>query len=68
MISNLLNSRDAATRIGVATQTLYEWLTQSVPSDFEICGQRTTILYFPRERKGLGRIKISSTDLVSAGE
>ena len=63
MDSQLLNSRDAATALGVSVLTLYDWLSQSDAGEFEIRGQSVTINYYQGGRKGQGRIQIEAAEV-----
>ena len=63
MASRLLNSKDAATALGVSILTLYDWLSQSDAGEFEIRGQPVTIDYFQGGRRGQGRIKIDTQEI-----
>jgi hypothetical protein len=58
MSRRLLNSKDAATALGVSVLTLYDWLSQSDKGEFEIRGQAVTISYYQGGRRGQGRIRI----------
>ena len=63
MTNNLLNSGEAAKRLGVSTLTLYDWLSQSDAGTFVVRGHPTTIHYFQGGRKGQGRIRIPESEV-----
>ena len=63
MARELLNLKDAATALGVSVLTLYDWLSQSDPGEFEIRGQPVTIDYLQGGRRGQGRIMIDKQEI-----
>ena len=63
MGEELLNTREAAQRLGIATASLYEWLAQSNAGAFLIGGRPVTIDYLQSGPRGQGRIKIESREI-----
>lgn len=63
MSSELLNSEQAAARLGIAVSTFYDWLCQSNAGTFEIRGQSITIDYYQGGRRGQGRIQIERSEI-----
>ena len=61
--NQLLNSKDAATALGLSVSTLYSWLMQSDAGAFEIRGQPVTICYYQGGRRGQGRIRIGQSEI-----
>ncbi|TWT38949.1 MerR family transcriptional regulator [Blastopirellula retiformator] len=60
---NLLTSQQAAEVLGISVLTLYDWLGQSDVGEFEIRGERVTIVYYQGGRKGQGRIRIEEAEV-----
>jgi len=63
MAEELLTTRDAARRLGIAPATLYGWLAQSNAGAFRIRGQLITIQYLQGGADGKGRIRIEAHEL-----
>ncbi len=59
----LLSAQEAATMLGIATATLYDWLTQLDNGTLYIRGERFSIDYLQGGAKGQGRIKIESSEI-----
>ncbi|WP_145052913.1 DNA-binding protein [Lignipirellula cremea] len=68
MADELLTSRKAAQRLGIAVATLYEWLGQSDHGGFMIRGQSVTINYLQSGAKGQGRIRIEEGEIARIRE
>ncbi len=64
MPPKLLTTEDAAQMLGIATGTLYAWLSQSDSGAFTIRGQSLTIAYFQGGRRGQGRIRIAENEIL----
>ena len=63
MDGELLSTREAAHRLGIASTTLYDWLGQSDRGLFAIRGMQVTINYYQGGQRGQGRIRIESTEI-----
>lgn len=63
MKTTLIPSANAADLLGIAVQTLYEWLSQSDAGEFQIRGQKVTIDYFQGGSRGQGRIRLSEAEI-----
>lgn len=63
MSEELLSSREAAKRLGIAVSSLYEWLARSDRGEFIIRGQTYTIEYLQGGAKGQGRIQIETSEI-----
>ena len=58
MCQEFLTAKEAASRLGISTTTLYGWLGDSDRGLLVIRGQSVTVDYFQAGRKGEGRIQI----------
>jgi hypothetical protein len=63
MAENLLSTGEAAQRLGVSRQSLYEWLARSDAGELMIQGQPVTINYLQGGPKGQGRIMIEADEV-----
>jgi hypothetical protein len=63
MDDELLTTRQAAQRLGIATASLYSWLAQSNAGTFVLQGQLVTINYIQGGAKGQGRIRIEGREV-----
>jgi transposase len=63
MSHEVLTSREAAQRLGIAVSTLYDWLAQSDSGTFSLQGQPVTIHYQQTGPRGQGRIKIDAAEV-----
>lgn len=63
MSEELLTTREAAQRLGIATTSLYEWLAQSNAGSLLIGGRPVTIDYLQSGPRGQGRIKIEAREI-----
>ncbi len=63
MTDELLSTKEAARRLGIAPASLYDWLAQSDGGTFIIRGKPVTIDYLQGGPKGQGRIKIESREV-----
>jgi hypothetical protein len=59
----LLNSGEAARRLGITTTCLYDWLGQSDRGLLVIRGQPVTVNYLQGGRRGQGRIRIEPAEI-----
>ena len=59
----LLSAPEAASRLGVSTPSLYDWLGQSDAGTFTLRGKPVTINYLQGGAKGQGRIKIEAGEV-----
>lgn len=63
MPDELLNTADAAKRLGISRASLYAWLAESDTGSFEIQGQPVTIQYYQTGRRGQGHIRIEVEEI-----
>jgi len=63
MPEELLTTRESARRLGIATATLFSWLSQSNAGTFVLRGQPVTIDYMQGGAKGQGRIMIEAREI-----
>jgi len=63
MALDFVNVREAASRLGVSSSQLYQWLCQSDRGEFVIRGEPVTIDYFQGGPKGQGRIRIDTAEI-----
>ncbi len=63
MTDELLSTKEAARRLGIAPTSLYDWLARSDAGTLVICGEPLTIDYFQGGAKGQGRIRIEAQEV-----
>ena len=63
MASELLNSTEAARRLGISVASLYDWLARSQRDEFLMRGQPCTINYLQGGAQGQGRIQIEVVEI-----
>ena len=63
MADDLLNTTEAARRLGITRATLYQWLGESTHGNLVIRGTPVAIEFFQSGRKGQGRIRISADEV-----
>ena len=63
MNAELLNTTEAARRLGISRATFYQWLADSDSGTFALQGRPVSIQYFQGGRRGQGRIQIEATEL-----
>ncbi len=63
MSEELLTTREAAQRLGIATTSLYDWLAQSNAGSLLIGGRPVTVDYLQSGPRGQGRIKIEAREI-----
>ena len=63
MSDEVLNTHEAAQRLGASVTTLYDWLGQSDRGLLVIRGQSVTIEYFQGGPQGQGRIRIEAAEV-----
>lgn len=63
MPDDLVNTSEAARRLGIARTTLYQWLAQSTGGTFALRGRSVTIEFFQTGRRGQGRIQIAAQEI-----
>jgi hypothetical protein len=63
MSDDLLTTREAARRLGIAVASLYDWLGQSDRGLLTLRGQAVTIKYLQTGAQGQGRIKIDAGEV-----
>lgn len=63
MASELLNSTEAARRLGISVASLYDWLARSQRGEFLMRGQPFTINYLQGGAQGQGRIQIEVVEV-----
>jgi hypothetical protein len=63
MDDELLTTRQAAQRLGIARASLYAWLAQSNAGALVIRGQPVTIDYLQGGPQGQGRIRIAAQEV-----
>ena len=63
MERDLLSAAEAARRLGISRETLYQWLADSNAGTLVIRGQSVTIDYFQSGRRGQGRIQIDADEV-----
>jgi len=68
MDDELLTVREAARRLGIQPETLYDWLSRSDYGLFEIRGQRVTVEYFQGGPRGQGNIRIEAAEVARLKE
>ncbi len=59
----MLTPKQAASRLGVTTTTLYDWLGQSRRGLFVLRGRPVTVEFFQTGAKGQGRIRIVAREV-----
>ena len=59
----ILTPTQAASRLGVTTTTLYDWLGRSRRGLFVLRGQSVTVEFFQTGAKGQGRIRIPAREV-----
>ena len=63
MTDALLNTDEAARRLGITRATLYQWLADSNAGTLVIRGQPVTIDYFQGGTQGQGRIRLATAEV-----
>jgi len=63
MERDLLSAAEAARRLGISRETLYQWLADSNAGTLVIRGQSVTIDYFQGGPMGQGRIQIDANEV-----
>ncbi|MDM4015112.1 helix-turn-helix domain-containing protein [Roseiconus lacunae] len=63
MDASLLNSKDAASELGISVPTFYDWLSQSRNGTFTLRGKPVTIEFYQGGRCGQGRIRIPRREI-----
>ncbi len=58
----MLTPKQAASRLGVTTTTLYDWLGRSRRGLFVLRGRPVTVEFFQTGEKGQGRIRIAARE------
>jgi hypothetical protein len=64
----MLTPKQAASRLGVTTTTLYDWLGRSRRGLFVLHGQPVTVEFFQTGAEGQGRILIPATEIARLKE
>ncbi len=59
----MLTPKQAASRLGVTTTTLYDWLGRSRRGLFVLRGRPVTVEFFQTGAKGQGRIRIAAREV-----
>jgi len=59
----MLTPQEAASRLGITTTTLYDWLGQSRRGLFVLRGRQVTVEFFQTGAKGQGRIRIMAREI-----
>jgi hypothetical protein len=63
MSRDFLSAKEAASRLGISTTTVYGWLGDSDHGLLVIRGQPVTIEYFQTGPNGQGRIQIEASEV-----
>lgn len=63
MSQSMLTVAQAASRLGISSTTLYDWLGQSDRRLLKIRGRQVTVSYFQGGPQGQGRIRIEAAEV-----